>query len=182
MHAQEERWQTHCGFFTRGKCWRKVKAGKCGQVSLPSMPSTSSSTNPPKENHRVSKRPLEESLQQSSQDSPHPLPKTGHLLDEPPQHRPVFIEAFAGTANLSKHMFEAGFDVVAIDYKSKHTAKFSCIGVDLSSKSGQQLFWEIVDTTKPCAIHCGVACGTAPRARERDIPQHLLQAGAPSRC
>lgn len=76
-------------------------------------------------------------------------------------------------------MFEAGFDVVAIDYKSKHTAKFSCIDIDLSSRSGQQLFWEIVDTTKPCAIHCGVACGTASRARERDIPQHLLQAGAP---
>ena len=120
-----------------------------------------------------------EKLQENSTDSPTFQQSTEPATSTVQPRRPVFIEAFSGTSNLSKHMFEAGFDVVAIDYKSKHPPKFSCIDVDLSSNSGRQLFWEIVHTTKPFSIHCGVACGTASRARERDIPQHLLQAGAP---
>ena len=144
-----------------------------------SLPSEIVGTDPPKEDTKSKKRNLEKFLQDNSPVSPSLPTNKDVTAQQQPCRRPVFIEAFAGTANLSRHMFEAGFDVVAIDFKSKHVPKFSCVDIDLSSSSGQQLFWDIVRTTKPSAIHCGVACGTASRARERDIPRHLLQAGAP---
>ncbi len=94
--------------------------------------------------------------------------------------RPLFVEIFAGTGNLSKHMYERGFDVICIDWKhNKHTSKFSSIDVDLGSSDGQQLLWHLLDTLKPTALHAGVACGTSSRAREKELPDHLLKRGAP---
>ena len=97
------------------------------------------------------------------------------------QRRPVFIEIFSGSSNLSRWMYEQGFDVIAIDWKhNKHTAKFSAIDVDLSSSAGQSLFWQMVVDLQPVAIHAGVACGTSSRAREKAIPLALQRAGAPT--
>ena len=96
------------------------------------------------------------------------------------QRRPVFIEIFSGSSNLSRWMYEQGFDVVAIDWKhNKHTSKFSAIDADLSSHAGQSLFWQMVVDLEPAAIHAGVACGTSSRAREKAIPLALQKAGAP---
>ena len=95
--------------------------------------------------------------------------------------RPVFIEIFSGSSNLSKWMYEQGFDVIAIDWKhNKHTSKFSAIDADLSSSAGQSLFWQMVRDLEPVAIHAGVACGTSSRAREKAIPVTLQRAGAPT--
>ena len=95
--------------------------------------------------------------------------------------RPVFIEIFSGSSNLSRWMFEQGFDVIAIDWKhNKHTSKFSAIDADLSSSAGQSLFWQMVRDLEPVAIHAGVACGTSSRAREKAIPLTLQRAGAPT--
>ncbi len=97
------------------------------------------------------------------------------------QRRPVFIEIFSGSSNLSKWMYEQGFDVIAIDWKhNKHTSKFSAIDADLSSYAGQSLFWQMVVDLEPAAIHAGVACGTSSRAREKAIPLALQRAGAPT--
>ena len=94
--------------------------------------------------------------------------------------RPLFVEIFAGTGNLSKHMHQRGFDVICIDWKhNKHTSKFSAIEVDLGSSEGQQLLWHLLDTLQPSAVHAGVACGTSSRAREKDLPDHLRRQGAP---
>lgn len=95
--------------------------------------------------------------------------------------RPVFIEIFSGSSNLSRWMYEQGFDVIAIDWKhNKHTSKFSAIDADLSSSPGQSLFWQMVLDLQPAAIHAGVACGTSSRAREKAIPMALQKAGAPT--
>ena len=94
--------------------------------------------------------------------------------------RPLFIEIFAGTGNLSKHMFQRGFDVICIDWKhNKHTSKFSAIDIDLGSEDGQNLLWTLLHTLRPVAMHAGVACGTSSRAREKELPEELRKQGAP---
>ena len=94
--------------------------------------------------------------------------------------RPLFVEIFAGAGNLSKHMYQRGFDVICIDWKhNKHTSKFSAINVDLSCDDGQQVLWALLDNLKPHALHAGVACGTSSRAREKELPASLRRQGAP---
>lgn len=94
--------------------------------------------------------------------------------------RPVFIEIFAGTGNLSRWMYNQGFDVICIDYKgNKHTPKFAAIDVDLTADSGQRLLWHLIDTLRPEAIHAGAPCGTSSRAREKELPHSLKVQGAP---
>ena len=98
----------------------------------------------------------------------------------PQASRPLFVEIFAGTGNLSKHMYERGFDVICIDWKhNKHTSKFSAINIDLGSDDGQQVLWTLLASLKPHAMHAGVACGTSSRAREKELPEHLRRQGAP---
>jgi len=75
---------------------------------------------------------------------PNPLLEmTVDASSQPFHHRPqraLFVEIFAGTGNLSKHMYERGFDVICIDWKhNKHTSKFSAINIDLGSDDGQQV-------------------------------------------
>ena len=106
-------------------------------------------------------------------------PQEGHFAQSP-KRRPVFIEIFGGTGNLSKWIYHQGFDVVCIDHKgNKHTPKFSSIDIDLTTDSGQQLLWHLIHTLEPEAIHAGVPCGTSSRAREREISSDLKARGAP---
>ena len=103
----------------------------------------------------------------------------GHFAQATPR-RPVFVEIFAGTGNLSRWMFQQGFDVVCLDYgRNKHRPKFSAIEVDLTTEHGQRLLWELIKNLNPEAIHAGVPCGTSSRAREKAVSWELKSQGAP---
>ena len=107
-------------------------------------------------------------------------PPATAIPKEVASQRPLFIEVFAGTGNLSKHMFHRGFDVICIDWKhNKHASKFSAIDVDLGSEDGQDLLWTLLRTLRPVAMHAGVACGTSSRAREKELSEDLKKQGAP---
>ena len=92
--------------------------------------------------------------------------------------KPFFVELFAGSASLSRAMADAGFSVIAVDHVS-NKPHFPITRLDLTSSSGQAIFWDIVESPQLVAIHLGLPCGTASRARERKIPDSLRRQGVP---
>ncbi|CAE7327593.1 unnamed protein product, partial [Symbiodinium sp. CCMP2592] len=92
--------------------------------------------------------------------------------------RPWAIEVFAGSAVLSKAWVRAGFRVLAIDICVRG-AQVPIAPLDLTSPSGLKIFWDLVAKLQPEAIHVGVPCGTASRAREKRLPANIVAAGAP---
>ena len=99
-----------------------------------------------------------------------PLPNSGI---------PIFIELFAGRGSLSKSMIQAGFEVISVDHEVIQPLA-PIVSLDLSSKDGQLLCWQIVTNPRVFAIHLGLPCGTSSRARDKPVPQSLRQQGAPS--
>ena len=99
-----------------------------------------------------------------------PLPNSGI---------PIFIELFAGRGSLSKSMIQAGFEVISVDHEVIQPLA-PIVSLDLSSKDGQSLCWQIVTNPRVFAIHLGLPCGTSSRARDKPVPQSLRQQGAPS--
>ena len=75
-------------------------------------------------------------------------------------------------------MAEAGFAVVAIDHCITKPA-FPITTLDLCSTTGQKIFWDLLQSPDLMGVHFGLPCGTASRARERKIPEHLRQLGVP---
>ncbi|CAE7578571.1 unnamed protein product [Symbiodinium sp. CCMP2592] len=92
--------------------------------------------------------------------------------------RPWALEVFAGSAVLSKAWIRAGFRVLAIDICVRG-AQVPIAPLDLTSASGLKIFWDLVAKLQPEAIHVGVPCGTASRAREKRLPASVVAAGAP---
>ncbi|CAE7784909.1 unnamed protein product [Symbiodinium sp. CCMP2592] len=92
--------------------------------------------------------------------------------------RPWAMEVFAGSAVLSKAWIRAGFRVLAIDICVRG-AQVPIAPLDLTSASGLKIFWDLVAKLQPEAIHVGVPCGTASRAREKRLPANVVTAGAP---
>ena len=92
--------------------------------------------------------------------------------------KPFFVEIFAGCASLSRAVADSGFSVVAIDHM---TAKpfFPISQLDLTTSSGQDILWQVLDSPHLLAVHVGLPCGTASRAREKKIPSHLKNQGVP---
>ena len=80
------------------------------------------------------------------------------------------IEVFCGCAELASQLTQVGIKTVGIDYcDNKDRPRTTSFNVDLSTKEGQDLFWQMVLDNNPDYIHFAPPCGTASRARERPL-------------
>lgn len=90
------------------------------------------------------------------------------------QTKPCFIEIFSGSSNLSRHMYDRGFDVISVDWnRNKYVQRFSVIELDLSVAKGEDVLWELISATSPVAMHAGVPGGTSSRNTCRDADNPL---------
>ena len=93
--------------------------------------------------------------------------------------RPLFVEVFSGKASFSRAMIQAGFEVVSVDHEVD--APYApVVTLDLTTKSGQDILKEILSSKRLVAVHFGLPCGTASKARDRPISQELQNRGVPS--
>ncbi|CAK9104190.1 unnamed protein product [Durusdinium trenchii] len=94
--------------------------------------------------------------------------------------RAIFCEVFAGCGRLSRFAQLAGFATLAIDGpRNQHLPESPILNLDLVEKPMQDCLLRVVSDIKPAFIHVAIPCGTGSRAREKPIPRHLKQAGAP---
>ena len=98
-----------------------------------------------------------------------------HVL---PDARPWAFEIFAGSASLSRAWHNAGFRVLAFDVHVRG-ARMPIVPLDLTQASAVSILWDLIRRVKPLAVHIGMPCGTASRARERPLSKSLKAAGAP---
>ena len=93
----------------------------------------------------------------------------------------VFVEFCAGSAKLSAAFRNVGFQVIAVDQKSnEHFQHVRCTELDLSKQESWELVCDMLSNDPIHHVHLGPPCGTASAARNRPVPQHLVQAGAPN--
>ena len=92
---------------------------------------------------------------------------------------PIFLELFAGRASFSRAMIQSGFEVVSVDHKVGHPFA-PIVSLDLTTESGRQILQKLLHHPRLFAIHLGLPCGTASRAREKPIPEELRAKGVPS--
>ena len=94
--------------------------------------------------------------------------------------RPLFVEVFSGKASFSRAiMVQAGFEVVSVDH-DVDAPYAPVVTLDLTTKSGQSILMEILSSKRLVAVHFGLPCGTASKARDRPISQELQRRGVPS--
>ena len=94
-------------------------------------------------------------------------------------NRPLFVEIFAGKGSLSRAMVQAGFSVLSIDHEN-NGAVVPLVMLDLTTPSGVKILWDILASPSLMAIHVGLPCGTASRARDRPVAPALIAQGAPN--
>ena len=82
--------------------------------------------------------------------------------------QPVVFEVFAGKGSLSRALRHTGFQVHSFDHHHCDST-VPLLQVDLSSTSGQALFWDFFQNHKPFAVHLGAPCGTSSKARGRPL-------------
>ena len=82
--------------------------------------------------------------------------------------RPCVLVLFAGKGRLSRALTTLGFGVHSFDH-NHCDAQVPLLQLDLSNKAGQGIVWDIIKRQQPFAIHLGVPCGTASRARGRPL-------------
>ena len=92
---------------------------------------------------------------------------------------PLCVEIFAGKASLSRALSQAGFEVISVDHEIEAPLR-PVVSLDLTTKSGQELLWLVLQSPRLVAIHLGLPCGTASKARDRPISKELQQLGVPS--
>ena len=80
---------------------------------------------------------------------------------------PLCVEIFAGKASFSRALVQAGFEVVSIDHEVEGPLR-PIVSLDLTTKSGQELLWMILKSPRLVAIHLGLPCGTASKARDEN--------------
>ena len=93
--------------------------------------------------------------------------------------RPLFVEVFSGRASFSRAMIQAGFEVVSVDHEVD-TRFAPVVSLDLSTGTGQRILTQILSSKRLVAVHFGLPCGTASKARDRPISQVLQRQGVPS--
>ena len=92
---------------------------------------------------------------------------------------PLFLELFAGRGSFSRAMIQSGFEVISVDHKVGHPFA-PIVSLDLTTDTGRQILSRLLQHPRLFAIHMGLPCGTASRAREKPIPQELQEQGVPS--
>ena len=93
--------------------------------------------------------------------------------------RPLFVEVFSGRASFPRAMVQAGFEVVSVDHEVD-TPFAPVVSLDLSTETGQRILMQILSSKRLVAVHFGLPCGTASKARDRPISQELQRQGVPS--
>jgi hypothetical protein len=88
------------------------------------------------------------------------------------------VEIFAGRGAFSKAAIQAGLRVVSVDHEVVQPFA-PIVTLDLTTKSGVQILWAILDSPGLAAVHLGLPCGTSSRARELPLPKALRLAGVP---
>ena len=76
-------------------------------------------------------------------------------------------------------MIQSGFEVISVDHKVGHPFA-PIVSLDLTTDTGRQILLRLLQHPRLFAIHMGLPCGTASRAREKPIPQELQEQGVPS--
>ena len=76
-------------------------------------------------------------------------------------------------------MIQSGFEVISVDHKVGHPFA-PIVSLDLTTDTGRQILFRLLQHPRLFAIHMGLPCGTASRAREKPIPQELQEQGVPS--
>ena len=107
-----------------------------------------------------------------------------HFVDKEPKDvdnrlTPLCVEIFAGKASFSRALVQAGFEVVSVDHEVEAPLR-PIVSLDLTTKSGQEILWLVLKSPRLVAIHLGLPCGTASKARDRPISRELQQLGVPS--
>ena len=107
-----------------------------------------------------------------------------HFVDNKPKGvdnklTPLCVEIFAGKASFSRALVQAGFEVVSVDHEVEAPLR-PIVPLDLTTKSGQEILWLVLQSPRLVAIHLGLPRGTASKARDRPISKELQQLGVRS--
>ena len=101
------------------------------------------------------------------------------VLDSQQPRQAVFYEVFSGCAKLSQQMNLVGFESIPVDTSyNKHIPLVPVFVLDLTDQHGQTCLKQHIAATRPVAIHMALPCGTGSRAREKPLPQSLINQGA----
>ena len=93
----------------------------------------------------------------------------------------LMLELCGGSARLTKCFSKQGWDSYAIDWKRNASKpEGPCVSMDLCEKSVQQFLLGLIRSGRVKYVHAGPPCGTASRAREREISENLRRLGVPS--
>ena len=91
------------------------------------------------------------------------------------------VEAFCGSAGLSRALRACGFAVYPVDFdKNRHASKVHVIDLDLTVQPCVDVFKQMLSDLQPSYIHMGLPCGTCSRAREKPLPKHCKNARGPT--
>ena len=107
------------------------------------------------------------------------LPAGGPSNVSQAETKPLFVEVFSGKASFSRAMIQAGYEVISIDH-DVDAPYAPVVSLDLTTESGQRILMEILSSKRLLALHFGLPCGTASKARDRPVPQELQRRGVPS--
>ena len=86
------------------------------------------------------------------------------------------LRFFAGCAQLSASLKQAGFSVLPIDHQKGKTLKAKLMLLDLTKQCDVDVLFNILATANIAYCHCAPVCGTGSRAREIPLPpgmEHL---------
>ena len=108
------------------------------------------------------------------------MSKVLHWVHNRPASSFMILELCAGSAKLSCEFRLCGFRVLPVDHKNnRHTQRVRCFDMDLTSQCNQTYLLSLINQQHFVYVHVAPPCGTASRARDRPIPEHLRKAGAP---
>ena len=93
-------------------------------------------------------------------------------------HEMICVEIFAGCAQLSASLKQAGFSILPIDHQKGKTLKAKLMILDLTKQSDVNVLFGILATANIAYCHCAPVCGTGSRAREIPLPPGMEQFNA----
>ena len=85
----------------------------------------------------------------------------------------IFLEVFAGSANLSEAMRCKGLLVHAVDDKLRRQSKVSIHVLDLTRDNDVEVLLDMATHANIGSAHFAPPCGTASKARERPLPEGM---------
>ena len=104
--------------------------------------------------------------------------------DHPDKTKRYVFEVFRGVCRIVKSFIAGGDEGIGIDWaRNKFVPKGPCEMVDLTKEDGKNLLANKIKQIKAQGyrvyVHIAPPCGTASKAREIPIPEHLKEKGCP---